>query len=220
MSSQEKKPPSALVLDNQKLHKENYSLRKTAAKHMFAIAALSIGANIFMLWLIFVHFPVSKFVPTANAAAVCEVVPVSEPFVHHQVAADFAVEAVLGIYTYDHANYRRQLSAITDKYFTSDYRNAFMVSFGDSPNLRAVIDNYYVVSSTTAGRPPEIAETGKYKGAFLWRIKVPIDVYYISGRKNQVEKVLATVDVIRTPPTRLNPRGIAVNQIITAPFVR
>lgn len=219
MSGESKKTPvlqSDLVIRNNELEQEVYTEKGAKTKILVTVLMFCVVAIAFLIWLAFFHFPQNRFVATSNAAAVCNIAPLSEPFIHHQVVADFAVDAAVGIYTYDHVNYMRQLRQTTDKYLTSDYRDQFMVAFGDSPNLRAVKENYYIVSATTAGRPPVIVKRGLVKGVYTWSVDVPLYVYYTSGRKSDQDKILATVNVIRVEPSPLNPKGIAVSSINTS----
>ena len=214
MNDKTKRPPVAqadVVLQNNELRKVNYSITKQMSMRQFVVLLASLGMNAFLAYLAFMHFPQSEFIPTSNAASICKVAPVSEPSLDHRVVSDFAVEAAVSMYSYDHVNFRKQIIDTAEKYFTPDYRNEFLTVFGDSPNLKAVVDNFYVVSATTAGRPAQIIKVGRKGGAYFWRIQVPINVYYVSGRKRQEEKMLAEIEVIRTNPTRLNPKGIGVS---------
>jgi intracellular multiplication protein IcmL len=216
--SEEKSSKSSvdLVREGRTLREKAYKQNRTETSRLISFLTVSVGMNLFLIWLAFVYFPQSEFVPTANAAAICKITPINAPHIPQQVVADFAVEAALGIYSYDHANYRKQITGVTDRYFTPEFRDDFMVLFGNSVNLKSVIENFYVVSSTTAGNPAQIKESGiNGKGAFYWKVQVPLIVYYISGRKRQEEKVVAEVTVTRVDPWRLNPRGIAVSNIVT-----
>lgn len=209
---------SDLVQRNLALEEQAHQANLSKTKVLMVILGVQSCAIALLVWLAFFHFPVSQVVATSNAAAVCNVAPVDEPFIHHQTVADFAVDAAIGIYTYDHVNYFRQITSMTNKYFTPEYRDQFMVAFGDSTNLQAVIENFYVVSATRGGKPSAIIKNGNIGpgGAFMWRVQVPLIVSYTSGRKNDSDQILAVIDVVRVVPSPLNPRGIAVNSINTS----
>lgn len=216
-----KVPPAAvaqsdLVIQNNLLLQGGY---QTERKSSFVLLMVIFGQALciaFLIWLAFFHFPTTEFAPTSNAAAVCNIAPVKEPFIHQQTVADFAVDAAIGIYTYDHVNYLKQVKAISDKYFTPEYRDQYMVAFGDSLNLQTVKENFYIVSATKGGQPPIIIKSGPVKGVYTWKIQVPLVVSYVSGRKSDTDQIIATVDVSRVTPNPLNPRGIAVSSIQTA----
>lgn len=205
-----------LVTENQQLEEENYAIRRDGTGRLITILIVSVLANAFLIWLAFFHFPKKEFVWTSNAGAVCSVTPISEPHLHPQIIANFAQEAAIGIYSYDYVNYRRSITQTAERYFTPSFRDSFMPMFSDSANLKMVLDNYYIVSAINpANKPVQIARAGRKKGAYFWEIQVPIKVYYASGRKVKDENVLATVTVIRTDPSRVNPTGIAVDYIDT-----
>lgn len=205
-------PQTGAVLENNELRKTNYKITTQVSMHMFVIVTASIALNFFLGYLAFFRFPLVDYIPTSNAAAICKVVPVSEPFLTQAEVANFAVDAAVSMYTYDHQNYRKQVTDTTEKYFTPEYRNEYLTAFGDSKNLQVVVENYFVVTATTAGRPAQIVKVGtKSSGAYFWKVQVPINVYYVSGRKKQEEKLLAEIEVLRTPASRLNPKGIGVN---------
>lgn len=204
-------PVSHVVRENNELRKENYSITKQSSGRLLIIAACSFALNGFLIWLAFFHFPQTEYIPTSNAAAICKVIPVSEPSLTHAEVSNFAVDAAVSMYSFDHVNYKKQANDTADKYFTPDYRNEYMIAFGDSRLLQAVVENFYVVSATTAGRPAQIVKTGQRGGHYFWIVQVPLNVHYTSGRKRQEERLLAEVEVIRTPATRLNPKGIGIN---------
>lgn len=208
-----------LVAQNRALEEMLYVQGRKGTVVMLTVLSISLVLNGFLVWLGFFHFPQNTFIATSNAAAVCNIAAIDKPFIHQQIVANFATDAVISIYTYDHVNFKRQLVDASDKYFEPKYRDEFMTAFGESKNLRDVVNNFYTVSATTAGKPPIILRSGTKHGAFFWRVQVPINVYYTVGKKTLEEKVLATVDVIRTEPSRINPNGIAVDVINTKPLI-
>lgn len=211
------KPTSVdLVMENRELEKEVYESKRDNTSRLVGIIIVSWIAIAFLVWLAFFYYPKKEFVWTSNAAAVCAVTPIGEPHIHPQVAVNFASEAAIGIYSYDYINYRRSITQTAEKYFTPEFRDQFMPVFADSANLKAVLENYYIVSAINpANKPPQIEKVGTKGGAYFWDVQVPLKVYYASGRKVNEENVLATVRVIRTDPSRINPTGIAVDNIVT-----
>lgn len=202
---------SQVVQERNALQQEGYDAQKQLTKILLAMLSICAAVISFLVWLAFFHFPITTTVATSNAAAVCNIAPVSEPFIDDQTVANFAVDAATGIYTYDHANYQRQLTDAANRYFTPAFRDQFMVNFGNSDTLKAVRQNYYIVKATSSGRPPQIVRSGVRDGSYFWVVQVPLTVYYISGRNQQTDRLLDEVVVTRTPATRINPRGIAVS---------
>lgn len=214
----EKETVVDLLADKNQLTEENYTLKRNHAGVLLTIIAVSWLGIAFLLWLAFIHFPQKQVAWTSNAGAVCNLTPIKEPHIHHQVAIDFAVEAAVMTQTYDYVNWRRQLTDTSNRYYTPDFRNSFMLAFPESRTLATVLNNLFIVSSTSIpNKPAQLAAVGRKgaTGAYYWDIQVPLTVSYVSGRKINPEVVRADVRVIRVEPSRLNPRGIAVDNIQT-----
>lgn len=208
-----------LVTDNEKLGKENYEVKRDHTTHLVILLILSWCGIGFLIWLSFFHFPKEEFVWTSNAGAVCRVTPISEPHISQQLVAQFALEAAVSAYTYDYVNYRKTVTEMADRYFTTDFRNSYIPTFADSAALRAVLENYYIVSAVNPpNKPPQIKSVGRKGGTgpYFWDVQVPIKVSYSSGRRTNDENILATVRVIRVDPSRPNPTGIAVDSLQTS----
>jgi len=218
----EKKNGVELVVENRKLREENADIRRDNTTRMVSFLCVSFVANVFFVWLAFFHFPQVQYAWTSNAGVVCKVSPITEPHLNQQVVANFALQAAVSIYSYDYVNYRRQITTVSEMYFTPEFRDKFIPMFGDSQNLKDVIDHSWTVSAFQNDRkPPQLSKTGNRHsdGAYFWEVQVPLNVYYSVGRQTKADKVLATVTVIRTDPSRMNPSGIAVDNIVTAQLV-
>ena len=182
------------------------------ASRYFKLAFASFFLNIVLAYLAFVYYPQTDYLATANAAAVCGVPTLNKPHVHHAVAADFAVEAALGIYDYNYGNYKRAVTGVTDRYFTPGFRDVFMKAFSNSENIQRVINDYLTVIPGRDGMAAQIERVGEKNGTYFWIINVPLVVHYVSGRKDRSERVLAKVEVIQVDP-QVNVRGLAVDSI-------
>lgn len=211
-----------LVVENNELKDQNYQEKRDNTLRLVVIMVVEAIAIFFLIWLAFFHFPKTKFAWTSNAGAVCSVTPIDQPHIHHAVAADFAKEAVVSVYSYDYVNYRRHITDTANKYFTQEFRDAFMPMFAESKNLKSVVENTNIVSANTDG-PVQLAKVGGPKGKpYSWVFQVPLQVFYTVGRKpSRPENLLATVTVVRVdPPTIPNPTGIAVSNIVIEPRLK
>lgn len=206
--------PLNLVHINQHLRTVNVAMAKVFAFRQTLILILSIVLNIILIYLAFVHFPVTQFAWTSNAGAVCTSKPLNEPHIHHAVVADYATQVAVQLYTFDHLNWRRQINGVVEKFFTPSFRDKFIPLFADSKNLKQVLDQSYVVTSTQHPmKPPMITRVGKRNGQYFWEVKVPLIVTYVAGRTRQEDRVLATIVILRVDPSRANPTGIAVDDV-------
>jgi len=218
MSQTEASKPVKTVHDNQKKVAEEYQQKKRSFATWLPLTAVSLALNFFLGWLAFVHFPTDEFVPTTNAAAICRVSAINVPNLDYATVIEYATDAAVSVNTYDYKSYQRQIEDVAQRFFTIDFRNAYVPAFGNSKTLQTVRDSYYVVSSTAAGtgRRPMVSRVSPKlsTGPAWWVVDVPLLVSYTAGSKApQQEKLLLQVTVSRVPPTRANSRGIAVTNI-------
>jgi len=205
-----------LIKKNNILEEENYVIRRDNTLRLVTIMAAQGVAIVFLIWLAFFHFPKTKYAWTSNAGAVCSVTPIDQAHIDPSIAGDFAQQAVVSIYSYDYLNYRRHITDAANRYFTPEFKDAFMPMFSDSKNLKSVIENTNIVSANTDG-PVQLYKKGGPKGEpYSWVFQVPLQVYYTVGRKpSRPENITAYVTVSRVDPSRINPSGIAVSNIVT-----
>lgn len=197
---------------------DGYAEKRRSLSVWAPVAGIAMLANVFLVWLAFFHYPQDAFVPTTNAAAVCRVPAINEHNVDYSTVIEYAVDAAVAVNTYDHRNYQRQIETVAQKYFTTEFRNAYISAFGKSRTLESVKENYFIVSATSAGtgRMPVLSRVSdpRSAGPAWWIVDVPLIVSYSAGAKApQPEKLLLKVKVSRVPPTRANTRGIAITAI-------
>lgn len=223
-ASGSKVPPERvvnLVREREERELENHQERRSKFMMVTTFLTISVIANAILGWLAFGYFPQVQFAWTSNVGVVCKMPPLKEPLIAPQEAVDMAKNAALGIYSYDYVNFRTTINMVGDKLFTPDFKDKFIVKFGDSANLKSVRENYYVVTAITNDRkPPQLQRKGiDLSGRYFWEVAVPMNVYYAASRKILSEKVLARVTVVRATPSSRNPSGIAVDNITTEQFI-
>ncbi|WP_432262870.1 DotI/IcmL family type IV secretion protein [Cupriavidus sp. TMH.W2] len=218
MSDNKPSAELARVHAQRKQEEDNYTANKKSLSVWAPVTGGMFVANVFLGWLAFYHFPQVEYVPTANAAAMCNVSGTKGATVDLPTIVDFAVDVAVCVNTYDFKNYQRQIETCAQRNFTEDYRNAYVSAFGQSRVLKNVIENYFVVSATTAGTGhvpvPSRRSAANSAGPDWWLIDVPLLVSYSAGNKAPTsEKLLLKVKVVRVPPSTRNPRGLAVESI-------
>lgn len=218
MSDKKVSPELARVHAERQREESNYTANKKSLSVWAPLTGAMAISNVFLVWLGFFHFPQVDYVPTDNAAAMCRVSGTKGATVDLPTIVDFAVDVAVCVNTYDFKNYQRQIETCVQRNFTEDYRNAYVSAFGQSRVLKNVIENYFVVSSTTAGTGhvpvPSRRSASDSAGPDWWLIDVPLLVSYSAGNKAPTsEKLLLKVKVVRVPPSTRNPRGLAVGNI-------
>ncbi|KVV07472.1 DotI/IcmL family type IV secretion protein [Burkholderia ubonensis] len=205
-----------LVLENEQLRA---GAKKSESKHSInylVIIAGQFGIILFLLWLTFSYFPLQKYIPTQNAAAICTFDPIDKPNISAAQVVDYAKDAVVTIYSTDYANYRTTITNAADKFMLPEFRSPFMQTMSQSDFLKALVSNQFTVTAiTTPNQPPQVVREGVLNGAYAWKVQVPLTFYYTSGRQQHDDRVVAEVTITRTDPTktRLNPSAIGVSWI-------
>lgn len=211
----------AAIKEREELELAAHAERKKKAFFVMVALVASVFFNVVLIYLAFWHFPQTQYAWTSNVSAVCKMPALKEPFVASQEAVSMAKDAAIGIYSYDHQNFRTTTNMVADRFFTADFKDKFIVKFGQSANLQAVRDNYYVVTAVTNDRkPPQLQRKGvDFSGRYFWEVAIPLNVYYSASRKVLSEKVLARVTVVREVPSARNTSGIAVDNITTEQYI-
>ncbi|HEP6430558.1 TPA: DotI/IcmL family type IV secretion protein [Burkholderia cenocepacia] len=205
-----------IVRENARLREE---AKKSESKHSINYLAIIVGESVvivFLVWLTFFYYPLQKYIPTQNAAAICAFEPIDKPNINAAQIVDYAKDAVVTIYSTDYANYRRTITNAADKFMVPDFRSPFMQTMSNSDFLKALVNNQFTVTAiTTPNQPPQVVREGVLNGAYAWKVQVPLTFYYTSGRQQHDDRVVAEVTVTRTDPTkiRLNPSAIGVSWI-------
>lgn len=179
------------------------------------IIVLQTIAIIFLAWLAFVRFPQKEFLWTSNANAVCKATTQDLSQVHHATLAQFAQEAAIALNSYDFLNYRRSLTATSEKYLTPHGRDQYFNALEETGLIETIKKNFFVVSSFVTD-PPQLRDKGIKAGVPFWNIEVPIRIWYAAGQQRIQEDRVLTITVIKTDPSAQNPHGIAIDNIISA----
>ncbi|TKC90153.1 hypothetical protein FAZ69_08370 [Trinickia terrae] len=204
-----------LVAKNQQLQGAIKDERKSFTNILVSVIAVLSLVIVFLLYLVFVHFPQDRVLATANAATVCKVPTLDKPYISEAQALNFAEQAVISMYTYNYLDYRMRTQQAANEYFSNGFADAFVQLRSNSQELQDVIQKRFIVTSiSNPNQPPVVARSGPYKGAWAWEVSVPVYVYYTSGHEQFQEKRLANVTVMQVPLSPSNPRGLAVDNIV------
>lgn len=202
----------------QHVQDEDY-VRRTLQKFLWlmlsglgGVTVLSLVLNLLLGYALIFRFPLKQFLWTADAAAVCEATPLSEPNISPARLKDLAATAAVQLNTYDYANWRVLINAALEKFFTQHGREEYRQVLTATGVIQRVVDQYQVVSAISIA-PPNIASEGRTFGRYFWKIEVPVTIYYQTNVDSKRENRLLTMTVVRVEPSPLNPNGIAIDAI-------
>ena len=176
--------------------------------------ALSLLSNVALVYNAFWRMPIKEFLWTRDGAAVCEAIPLTEPSVSQARLKDLAASAAVGLNSYDYANWRKLIDNQLTQYFTTNGREQYKQALFASGIIEKVVQNYQTVSSVTSDAV-NIAEEGRIRGRYYWKIEVPLQVFYKTNAETKRENRLLTMTIVRVDPSPINPNGIAIDGLVS-----
>lgn len=138
--------------------------------------------------------------------------PLSQPYVTQETLVSWAQNAVMRVNMYDFANYATAFNEAR-RYFTREGWEQFSLKVNESGNLRAVIENRYVVTAAISAAPTVVKEGLRLDGRFAWTIEVPTVITYLSPTARRTVNALAEVEIVQVPIEE-NPEGMGVQSLI------
>lgn len=137
--------------------------------------------------------------------------PLSEELLNPASVTQWAARVVSQCYSLDFRNYREQLAS-REPDFTKEGYLGFLESLKRANLIETIREQDYVVSAVVTATPT-ITGTGKFKGAFAWRISVPLLVTFQTGANTNTMNLVVNLVAVRVPETR-NGVGIAINNFV------
>ncbi|MDB6010854.1 MAG: putative type secretion system protein IcmL/DotI, partial [Gammaproteobacteria bacterium] len=179
--------------------------------------SLFVGMGAALWW-----FPKYRYVATTDNRAVCQVSTRDDNSPTPATLEDFAKDAAIHSFRYDYVNYRDVVNDVTNKWFTARGRRAFMRSLDDSGNLERVVKGRLIMRSFATAAPQ--LESEGLEGAWrYWIVHVPLAIeFYVGGSvtPTNTQDFLAEVKLLQEPPSAVNQKGIAVDNVILKPTIR
>lgn len=154
--------------------------------------------------------PLPAFIAVTTDGKEMQLTAHDEPNFLPDTLLRWAKKAAVASYTFDFANYPKQLEQARPFYTQSgwdNYRNSI------SSLLDSIVTNQVFVNGVVVG-PPVITNEGDFTGhGFAWRIQMPFLVT-TQGAETTVQKTYTLVLTIVKVPTNINPVGIGVDQFV------
>ena len=170
---------------------------------------------IFAMAYIYTHPPAPVYFATSSNGRISPLYPLDQPNTSDAVVREWANLATVAAYSYNFVNYRTELQAASE-FFTGDGWDTFLNALKESNNLEAVVSKKLVVSAV-AKAAPSILQKGVLNGRYAWRIQIPLLVTYQSAIQFTPQDILVTLTIVRVS-TLNNPKGIGIDQFVSAPY--
>lgn len=155
-----------------------------------------------------------QFVPVLPDGRMLPLVPLDKPNMSQALVADFALEAVRALNTYDYINWISQFNE-AQRYFSPQGWKAFDAELQGVATMKAVESRKMVVSVRPTGDVRVVWEGVAPNGTYVWKVEVPVSIKYTAhidmqgGSGGNKQEGVATLTLSRVPTTN-NPRGIAI----------
>lgn len=156
------------------------------------------------------HRPLPIFIAETPDGKQMQLVSRDEPNFQPDTLLRWAGKAAVAAYTFDFANYNKQL-ALARPYFTQAGWDNYRASI--SGLLNSIVANQVLINSVVIGSGV-ITNQGDFTGhGFAWRIQLPFLVTTQSP-ESTVQKTYTVVLTLVKVPTQINPVGIGVDQFV------
>lgn len=162
--------------------------------------------------------PGYRFVMTDSTGKILDLVPLTRPNMSDDEVAQWTVDSVTRIFTFDFSNYRRQLG-VAQGLLTSTGWDSFAAMLKQTGNFNAVVANRYVTTASPNGSSkPRVVSSGVLKDGygnqrFGWTVEFPMVVLF-QNQKQQTSLNLTVRAVVVRMPEYINLQGLGIRQIL------
>ena len=172
--------------------------------------------------LAFSYYPKTKYIPTKNNSAICEVYPEDNPNLTDTSISEFAKDGILSFYTFDYINYEAQMNNVLDRFFTPEGRSAT----AEAVKVAGLVEyarNNALTFRASAINAVRIEQTSTDKaGRTYWIVRFPMVLDIYSGGLSPIDsqRHLVTVRVSADTASVSNPRGLGISSVTLEPLTK
>lgn len=197
--------------------RENAQLAQNA-KNARRQMIMSMGVNmalasiIVAMLIVFSQFPKTRYIPTTDNKAICEVTPENNPNITDVSISDFAKDAILNLYTFDYVNHEDQINASLGRWFSAKGRTDTIKAM-DQAGITAYVKEHALTLRAGTTAAAKIEKKGRTSsGSPYWVVRFPmvVDVYSGGDRPEDTQKYMVSVRVIADDASAQNPKGLAI----------
>lgn len=204
--------------DNVRSMQDIKTYRSALTKSIIVNALLTI--LVCLLLFAFTYYPKTKYIPTKDNAAICEVYPEDNPNLTDSAISEFAKDGILSLYTFDYINYEEQMNDVLSRYFTPQGRAATAAAIteaglGEYAKTNALT---FRASAINAVRIEKFAADNNGRAYWIVRFPMVLDIY--SGRLTPIDsqRHLVTIRVSADTASVSNPRGLGITSVTLEPI--
>lgn len=189
-------------------------------QYLLAMAAFGISIAVILVLLGVLAYVIRNpteplYFATDNVGRLINVIPVTQPNMSTDDAAQWAVKAVERTYSYDYVNYRSQLQR-AEKYFTSYGWRRYMSALKSTNNLVALTQRKMIFEAKVVNSPKVTAQ-GLLSGAYAWKFEMPVLVTYWLppyDDKSKFSNALNVSVIVQRQPILQSADGVGIVQMV------
>lgn len=176
------------------------------------LVSICLGILVAVLIAAFMSYPKTRYIPTYDNKAICEVTPENNPNITDVSISDFAKDGVLNLYTFDYVNHEKQINDTLDRWYTPKGRV-------DTINAMAAIEILDFVKkkaltlqagTTSAAKIEQKGRTPSGEPYWIVRFPLVIDIYSGGAQPEDTQNYIATVRVVASTASAQNPKGLGI----------
>jgi intracellular multiplication protein IcmL len=137
--------------------------------------------------------------------------PLVAPIISNQALLNWTADAASSLYTYDQANYKTQIQAVIQTYFTKNGGQSFKNALTQTGVLAQLVSEKLEVTAVVENQPA-ILKYGELSGRQLWKVQLPLLVTYVTASETQQYHFIVTLLIVRIP-TWQSPEGLGIEQL-------
>ena len=186
---------------------------RSLLEDVITLCLLSTGILLATLYFITHHSlikTVNVYYPVSNTGKVIPVTDLSKKNHSNAFAASFALRGIRLSYNYNYTNWRYQLNRLE-----SDFKLSGWKAYEDSLIKHHIVDSLKYdklnVYSVITG-PPVLMGSGVVDAVYMWRFKVPVDMYYTTKQAKGKKKLDVILTVAEANPD-FHTEGLRIQSI-------
>lgn len=179
-----------------------------------AMALVTLIAVISAVWAISAK-PEPRYFAARENGGILPLVPVSVPFLSDGEVTNFAVEAVTRALTMDFANWRKDLSSVSQYFERPEGWNSFLDALEESGML-SYIRKHRLVSTAVANGAVVVRVGVDQQKRHAWIIQIPLTITYESASEISRDNLMAEVEVSRLPTWEV-PKAVGITRVVVRP---
>lgn len=173
--------------------------------------------TIVMLFIVVVrHKSHNRYFATTSNGRIFQLTPLNEPLLSLQAVEDFAARAISNTFTFDYANYRKQITANINSFTPKAFAEIKTNLESSNGIVTQAIKHSWVVT-TNVMAAPTVPMQGKYGNRYAWRLIFPLKMTFQSETSINASRYTADI-VVERINQKDNPQGVAITSLTLTPY--